>query len=36
MVEEEDIVITGAFLASNEFSHFQGQCFGPNGGDLFL
>jgi hypothetical protein len=36
MPEEDGTVITGAFLASNESRHFQGQCLSPNGGDLFL
>lgn len=34
--EVGDIVPTYVFLASDESSHFQGQCLSPNGGDVFL
>jgi 3-oxoacyl-[acyl-carrier protein] reductase len=36
LAEVEDIVPAYVFLASDESSHFQGQCLSPNGGDLFL
>ena len=36
IAEIEDIVSTYVFLASDESSHFQGQCLSPNGGDVFL
>ena len=36
LAEVEDIVPTYVFLASEESSHFQGQCLSPNGGDVFL
>ncbi|MEM7281885.1 MAG: SDR family NAD(P)-dependent oxidoreductase [Pseudomonadota bacterium] len=32
----EDIVPSYVFLASDESSHYQGQCLSPNGGDVFL
>lgn len=32
----DDIVGTYVFLASDEASHYQGQCLSPNGGDVFL
>ena len=36
LAEISDIVPTYVFLASDESSHFQGQCLSPNGGDVFL
>ncbi|MFT5133253.1 MAG: 3-oxoacyl-[acyl-carrier protein] reductase [Gammaproteobacteria bacterium] len=36
LAEVADIVPTYVFLASDESSHFQGQCLSPNGGDVFL
>ena len=36
LAEVEDIVPSYVFLASNESSHYQGQCLSPNGGDVFL
>ncbi len=36
LAEISDIVPTYIFLASDESSHFQGQCLSPNGGDVFL
>ncbi len=36
LAEIEDIVPAYVFLATDESSHFQGQCLSPNGGDVFL
>lgn len=36
LAEVADIVGSYVFLASNEASHYQGQCLSPNGGDVFL
>ncbi|NKB37510.1 MAG: SDR family oxidoreductase [Gammaproteobacteria bacterium] len=36
LAEIDDIVPTYVFLASDEASHFRGQCLSPNGGDVFL
>ena len=36
IAEVRDIVPAYVFLASDEASHFQGQCLSPNGGDVFL
>lgn len=36
LAEVADITPAYVFLASDESSHFQGQCLSPNGGDVFL
>jgi 3-oxoacyl-[acyl-carrier protein] reductase len=36
IAEVKDIVPAYVFLASDDSSHFQGQCLSPNGGDVFL
>jgi 3-oxoacyl-[acyl-carrier protein] reductase len=36
LAEVEDIVPTYVFLASDDASHYRGQCLSPNGGDVFL
>ena len=36
LAETGDIIPTYVFLASDEASHFRGQCLSPNGGDVFL
>ncbi len=36
LAEVDDIVPAYVFLASDEASHFSGQCLSPNGGDVML
>ncbi|MFK8015053.1 MAG: SDR family NAD(P)-dependent oxidoreductase [Gammaproteobacteria bacterium] len=36
MAQVADIVPSYVFLASQDGSHYQGQCLSPNGGDVFL
>lgn len=36
MAEVADIAPSYVFLASQDGSHYQGQCLSPNGGDIFL
>lgn len=36
LAEVDDIVGTYIFLASEQASHYHGQCLSPNGGDVFL